>query len=300
MTRLAAEFPQSGRVRFTAGILALSEKRYADAERIFGQLVSAGVAAPEVLAGLTNAYLGEKEPAKAIQALQDAVRHSPGSRNLRLVLARTAMVSGKYDLAIEQYKQLIAAVPSSIELQRALAGAYKAQGNGAAAIGILEPAVQKDPSNVGASLDLAHALITAGRVADAKRQYRRLLKIQPANPNALNDLSYLMAESGENLDEALALAQKGAQVATDQTLKNSLQDTLGSIYMKKNMYANALQSFQVAVNNDPGSMTFHYHLGSALYRTGDKSRAKTELQAALAATPKSADEPNIRELLARL
>jgi len=299
LTRLVAEFPRSGRVRFTAGVLALSEKRYADAERIFGQLVSAGIAAPEVLAGLTNAYLGEKEPAKAIQALQDAVQHSPGSQNLRMVLARTAMVSGKYDLAIEQYKQLVAAVPASIEYQRELAGAYKAQGNGAAAIGILEPAVQKNPSDVGASLDLAHALITAGRLADAKQQYRRVLKIQPANPNALNDLSYLMAESGESLDEALAMAQKGAQVATDQTLKNSLQDTMGSIYMKKNMYANALQSFQAAVNNDPGSMTFHYHLGSALYQTGNKSKAKTELQAALAATPKSADEPKIRELLAR-
>jgi hypothetical protein len=33
---------------------------------------------------------------------------------------------------------------------------------------------------------------------------------------------------------------------------------------------------------------------------GDKSKAKAELQAALAATPKSEDEPKIRELLARL
>jgi tetratricopeptide (TPR) repeat protein len=300
LTRLSAEFPQSQRVVFTAGELALSEKRYPDAERIFGQMASSRAGNPAVLSALTQAYLGEKEPAVAIRALQDAVQRSPGSPNLRLVLAQTAMSTRHYDIAIDQYKQLVAAFPASIELNRALATAYHAQGNATAAIGVLEPAVQKNPSNVAASLDLAHALYGAGRFDDAKRQYRRLLKLQPNNPNALNDLSYLMAQSGENLDEALALARKGEQLATEQSLKNSLQDTLGSIYLKKNMYDSALQSFQIAVNSNPGSMTYRYHLGTTLYQMGNKPRAKAELQAALAATPKSGDEPKIRELLARL
>jgi tetratricopeptide (TPR) repeat protein len=300
LNRLASAFPRSARVRITMGVLALSEKRYPDAERIFGQLASAGVGTPEVLSGLTQAWLGQKEPAKALQNLQDVLKRNPGSLASRQLLAQAAMSSGKYDIAIEQYKQLAAAVPASVEVQRALAAAYNAQGNAAAAIGILEPAVQKNPSNVAASLELAHVLLKAGRTSDAKLQYRRMLKIQPNNPNALNDLSYLMAESGENLDEALALARKGTQFATDQSLKNSLQDTLGSIYLKKNMYESALQSFQVAVNSNPGSMTFRYHLGTTLYQMGNKSKAKAELQAALAATPKSEDEPKIRELLARL
>jgi predicted Zn-dependent protease len=299
LNRLVLAFPRSPRVRITMGVLALSEKRYPDAERIFGQLASSGVGNPEVLAGLTQALLGEKEPAKALQNLEDVLKRNPGALGPRELLARAAMASGKYDIAIEQYKQLTAALPGSLGVQRALAAAYNAQGNESAAIGILEPVVQKNPSNIAASLELAHVLLKAERVGDAKQQYRRMLTIQPNNPNALNDLSYLMSQSGENLDEALTLARRGAQFATDQTLKNSLQDTLGSIYMKKNMYESALQSFQVAVNGNPGSMTFRYHLGAALYQTGNKSQAKTELQAALAATPKSADEPKIRELLAR-
>jgi tetratricopeptide (TPR) repeat protein len=300
LTRLAAAFPRSARVRITMGSLALSEKKYAEAERIFGQLASAGIGAPEVLSGLTQAYLGQDEAPKALQALEDVLKRNPGSLNTRELLARAAMSSRKYDIAVDQYKQLAAAVPTSIDIQRALAAAYNAQGNATAAIGILEPAVQKAPSNVAASLDLAHVLLKAGRLADAKVQYRRMLKIQPNNANALNDLSYLMAQSGESLDEALALARKGQEVATEQNLKNSLQDTLGWIYLKKNMYDNALQSFQVAVDKNPGSMTFRYHLGTTLYQMGNKSRAKTELEAALAATPKSEDEPKIRELLARL
>jgi len=46
-------------------------------------------------------------------------------------------------------------------------------------------------------------------------------------------------------------------------------------------------------------MTLRYHLGTTLYQMGNKSRAKAELPAALAAPAKSADEPKIREVLAR-
>jgi len=300
LNRLVLQFPRSARVRIAMGALALSEKRYPEAQRIYEQVASAGIGTPEVLSGLTQSYLGQNESAKALQNLQDVSKRNPNSLVPHELLARAAMSSGKYDIAVDQYKQLAAALPASMEIQRALAAAYNAQGNTGAAIGILEPAVQKNPANVAASLDLAHLLLKAGRIPDAKVQYRRMLTIQPNNPNALNDLSYLMAQSGENLDEALALARNGTKFATDQNLKNSLQDTLGSIYLKKNMYDSALQSFQVAVNSNPGSMTFRYHLGTTLYQMGNKSKAKEELKAALAATPKSADEPKIRELLSRL
>jgi thioredoxin-like negative regulator of GroEL len=74
---------------------------------------------------------------------------------------------------------------------------------------------------------------------------------------------------------------------------------LGWIYLKKRMYDSALQSFQTLVNSNPGDMTFRYHLGVTLYQMGNKNKAKLELQAALAATNKSEDEPRIRELLSR-
>lgn len=300
LNRLSADFPQSGQVRFRMGVLALSEKKFSYAEQIFRQLAGSAGADPQVYSGLAQAYAGQKEPAKAIQALQDELKRIPGSVGLRQVLAQVAMASGKYDIAIEQYKQLATADPSSIDIQRALADAYRAQGDATGAIAILQAAVQKDPSHVAASLDLAHALLSAGRVGDAKAQYRQTLKIQPNNPNALNDLSYLMADAGENLDEALVLAQRAAQFATEPSLKTSLSDTLGWIYLKKHMYDMALQRFQSLVNDNPQSMVFRYHLGNTLYQMGNKTQAKVELEAALAASTKSDDEPRIRELLARI
>src|ERR1035437_2790424 len=84
------------------------------------------------------------------------------------------------------------------------------------------------------------------------------------------------------------------------SLKTSLSDTLGWIYLKKHMYDRALQTFQSLVNNNTGNMTFRYHLGTTLYQMGNKTKAKAEFEAALAAATKSDDEPKIRELLARI
>jgi predicted Zn-dependent protease len=300
LNRLAADFPKSPQVRFRLGILALAEKKFGEAEQVFRELAKAAGPDPQVYSGLAQAFVGQKETAKAIEAVQDELKRSPGSLGLRQVLAQVAMSSGKYDIAIEQYKQLVTAAPKSVDFQRALAAAYSAQGNAADAVGVLQAAVQKDPSQVAVSLDLTHALLSAGRVDDAKTEYRRLLKIQPNNPNALNDLAYLMADSGENLDQALELARKGTQFATEPSLKTSLSDTIGWIYLKKHMYDSALQTFQSLVNGNPESMTYRYHLGTTLFEMGNKPKAKAELEAALGATGKSVDEPKIRELLARL
>ena len=146
---------------------------------------------------------------------------------------------------------------------------------------------------------LAQSLVAGGRVEDAKARYRKILQAEPNNANALNDLAYLMADSGEKLDEALTYAQRGTQFAKDPGLKTSLSDTIGWIYVRKNMNDLAIQTFEPLVSNDPRNSTYLYHLGVALLQKGDKLKAKTELQAALAAKPGPQDEAKIRELLAK-
>jgi Flp pilus assembly protein TadD len=153
---------------------------------------------------------------------------------------------------------------------------------------------------VPAALALAQAYYVEGKTDEAKSGYRRVLELKPDEPRALNNLAFLMLESGESPDEALKLAQRGLQAKPDPTLKTSLSDTVGWAYLKKKMYNEAVQTFQSLVKANDSNSTFHYHLGAALYEKGDKQRARTELQAALAAKPKPAEEPKIRELIGKL
>ena len=58
-------------------------------------------------------------------------------------------------------------------------------------------------------------------------------------------------------------------------------DTLGWIYLKKELYPFAIRTLGTAVELDPKNPTLHYHLGLAYARSGDAGRARTTLETAL-------------------
>jgi tetratricopeptide (TPR) repeat protein len=300
LKKVLDQFPQSPDALLRMGTLLLSEKKYKDAEETFRRIGGAPAKDPTVLALLTQALQGQNQGARAIQLLQDELKNNPNSPALRQLLGRAAAAAGKYDIAIEQFTQLAAANPVALEPLLALAGTYTAKGDRASALGTLEKAAQTDPKSVPASLLLAQAYVSSGRIDEAKARYRHILEIEPANANALNDLAYLMADSGENLDQALTYAQTALKSQVDAGLKASLTDTLGWIYTRKSMTDEAVQTFQRLVQENPGNATFHYHFGAALYQKGDKRRAREELQSALTAKPVASDEAKIRKLLAEL
>jgi predicted Zn-dependent protease len=112
---------------------------------------------------------------------------------------------------------------------------------------------------------------------------------------ALNNLAYIIAESpGGDLDQALTFAQRANQRLPQAV---EIADTLGWIYLKKNLADNALEIFRNNVTKSPNNSTYRYHLAMALYQKGDKTRAKQELQNALTHNPSKEEESNIKELL---
>jgi tetratricopeptide (TPR) repeat protein len=300
LNRLISDFPQSPNARYQLGVLAISERKYGEAEDIFRELQKNVAGNPKVIAGLVDAYRGQNQSGRAMQLLQDELKRSSNAQPLRGLLARFAADWGNPDLAIEQYRQMLLADPKSVDIRLAMGQAYETKGDYASAVPVFEKAAQTDAKSEMASLKLAGALGEAGRTNEAKASYRRALALQPDDPRAMNSLAFLMLETGESVDDAMKLAQRGLRFADDPRMKNSLEDTLGWAYLKKRMYDAALQTFQSIVKADPSNATFHYHLGTALYEKGDKRQARIELESALAAKPVPGDEPKIRELLTHL
>ena len=301
LNRLAAEYPNSTQIQFRLGVLDIDEHRYKEAEDVFKNLQSAATSDPTVLANLAQAYRGENEPAKALEMLQAEVKKNPNSTVLHGLLAAFAIASRNYDLAIDQYKQLATLNPKSAGAQVYLASAYQAKGDLKTAMGIFEKASQLEPKSPLANFALAQAYLASGRLNEAKARYRYLLTLDPNNGVALNDLAYLMADSGENANEALALALRSQQHApSDPQMKSSLADTLGWIYVKLNDNNRAIAALQPLVNEHPDNAEFRYHLAMAWFQKGNKPEARTQLQAALRDKPAPADESKIQELLARL
>ena len=87
-----------------------------------------------------------------------------------------------------------------------------------------------------------------------------------------------MIDSGENPDIALQFAQAAkAKLPT----RPEVNDTLGWIYYKKNMTSQAITALREATDRAPKNATFHYHLGMAYAKAGDKVKARAALETAL-------------------
>jgi tetratricopeptide (TPR) repeat protein len=123
------------------------------------------------------------------------------------------------------------------------------------------------------------------------------LKIDPNNGFVLNNLAYLLAETGENLDEALKMAQDAQRLIKGNP---AIDDTLGWVYLKKGLTGSAVQVFQNIVQKDPKNATYRYHLGAALLASGERDKAKEELHKALENRPSPVETETIDRLLAKI
>jgi len=226
------------------------------------------------------------------------LKKSPDSLMLRNLLGLTAVRAGKYGMAVEQYQRALKQAPNSIELQLRLGEVYRLQGDMPNAIATLEKAQQAAPKDPEPLRVLAYTLQRAGRTDEAIKRYRQLVEFSP-QPEILNNLAFLLAEQGgnKNLEEAQQLAQRALLSKKNDP---SISDTLGWIYLRKNIPDSALRIFQELARTNPDSAIFRYHLAMALFTKGDKQTARRELEAALTKKPSVEDEAKIRELLARV
>jgi tetratricopeptide (TPR) repeat protein len=294
LTQLLKESPQDVETRFQLGSLAFQQRKYPEAiERLSGLTNSND---PRVFAALGATYAREGQFDKAVEVANQGLKRFPDSTVIREQLAESAVYGGKFDLAISESKKLIASNPKSVEAYVRLGAIYDLKGDSASSIGVFQQAHDLAPNELGPALTLAQAFSQAGRRAEAMGVYQSILKAHPNDPTALNNTAYFLCDTGGNLDEALRLAQSAVQKVPDQP---SFADTLGYVYLKRGMRNSAIQTFSSLVRKYPKYATYHYHLGLALYETGNKTGAKKELHDALAAHPSRRDALRINELLAR-
>jgi tetratricopeptide (TPR) repeat protein len=118
-----------------------------------------------------------------------------------------------------------------------------------------------------------------GDEAGARERFERVLQLDPEAAVAANNLAWMYASKGGNLDVALQLAQTAQKKLPNVPAVN---DTLGFIYIKRNLAPLAVSTLKVSVERDPDNALFHYHLGLAYAGAGDAARAKRALSRALA------------------
>ena len=288
-------YPKSNDVLFQLGQLEFLEKNYKQAEASFQTLMQSND--PRGLPGVMESKVAQSQWDQAIQIAQGQIKQAPDRTDYRLALAKIYFRAGKFADSAAQYQTLIDKNPKVSELYVRL-GEAKDNGHDVnGAIDSFKKAKEMDPNNYLPVLELALLYNRAGRDEEARKTYEDVIKLQPDNVEALNNLAYLKADSGVDLDQALAYAQRAQQKRPNDP---NVIDTLALIYIRKNLTDDSVRMLRDLVSKRPENPIFHLHLALALYQKGERPEAKKELETALRNKPSEREQGKIKELLAKV
>ena len=156
---------------------------------------------------------------------------------------------------------------------------------------------RSEPDSVSANTIIAMLYEAEGNKGEARKRYERIIQIDPGAAVAANNLAYSYAEDGGNLDLALQLAQTARQKLPESA---EVADTLGWVYVKKDLATLAIPRLEEAVAKSPGTALLHFHLGVALVKSGQKIKSRQVLERALSLNLPAPAADEARRLVAEL
>lgn len=282
-------------------VLDLLQKRYKDADDLFRKAYTVDPSDLRAVQGLAEVHFQQNDPDKAIAVIADEVKKQPQRPDLKKELANAELRARRFDQAIADYQSIIDRYKDTpieqADFYNRIGVTYSIEGNYPKAIENMQKARQLAPANIAYISTLAQFYDNAGKPQEALSGYRDAMKIDPNNAVVLNNLAYLMTQTGGNLDEALTLAQRAKQQLPNMT---EVSDTIGWIYIKKNLSDSAIEIFRDLTAKVKDNSTFHYHYGMALAQKGDKPHAVQELKSALQYKHSDTEGNQIKELIQKL
>jgi putative PEP-CTERM system TPR-repeat lipoprotein len=277
---------------------------------------------------LATAQLVAKDLAGARKTLQDALRIQPDYLEAQLMLGGVEVQGARFDEAYKLARQIQQQKPKSpagfiLEGDTAFArkdypaalaafeSAYKLEPSGTLLVRQMQVfnATQRTeegekrlvswlaahPEDARTRAILAESLIKRGQYKAAVEHYLILNKSTPNNLVVLNNLAWALFESKDN--RALGFAEQALKLKPDSP---AVMDTLGWILVQQGQTERGIKLLQQALSKVPDAAEIQFHLAAAFAKTGDRSRAKSELERLLASGVAFPQEQEARALLLQL
>jgi tetratricopeptide (TPR) repeat protein len=258
--------------RFGTAYAAIRD--FAKAEAKYQEALQAGPRNIDAVMGLARIYMQQRKPELALKRIQQQISQFSNEARLYEMLGEVHALQKNYSKAEESYRKAISIDPTNFTAYGLLGQLFLTQNSTDKAIREFETVLKLNPKSIQAQIVLAVIHDANSNPAKAKFHYREALKLDAQSPVAANNLAWLLAESGENLQEALILAQNASAKLPNMP---NVMDTLGWVYFKSGAYASAVDVLKTCVERVPNNATYQYHLGMSYLKLGDKVRAKTYL-----------------------
>jgi tetratricopeptide (TPR) repeat protein len=231
-----------------------------------------------VLRAFVESSFADGHGPEALAAADAALAKHPEIGSLHELRAYALGRLTRNDEAKQEYAKALELDPKDAEAKAGLATLRAQGGDRDGAIALYDEAAALAENPAPYIYLAAQLALAKGDAAGAEQRLRRVVSADPGHVGSRNDLAWLLAEQGQELDAALALALAAERLDASP----DVLDTLGWVYLKRGESAEAVKAFERAVEKRSDSPSMRYRLAIALTQAGDKQRAREMFQTALA------------------
>lgn len=297
LARVIQAKPREAAAHALNGAILLKEGDLEQAGRAFDTALALNPALFEALAGLVSIDLAAKRYAEAGARVDAVVRQNPSSPEPLLLAADVYMASGDFAKQELALKQAITVSPEAPAAYGRLGQLYAVQNRLGDATRHFEELARLAPQSVAAPTMLGVLAYMQRDQAKAQKWWEAALTINPQAAAAANNLAWLYAETGQNMDRAVSIAEAAKVQLPDEV---EVEDTLGWVYYKRGLAVKGLQHLEEATRKQPDNPNFQFHLGMAYAQLKEDSKARRALERALQIDPRFAGADDAKAALKTL
>ncbi|MBW2542671.1 MAG: tetratricopeptide repeat protein [Deltaproteobacteria bacterium] len=245
----------------------------------------------DILRNLVRLDQKENRFAESVARVDEAVQSEPENAKLRTLSGLVALMDDRGEDAEKAFQKAIELDPTDSAGYEQLARLYAKTGRLSEAVTTYEAAIEARPEDPNLHYFLGTLYAFGGAQDKAIERYEDAIRYGPDLAYPKNDLAYIYAESGENLDRALDLAQDAKAALPDTA---TVADTLGWVLYKRGIPSAAISYLKEAVANSDGDIAVAgismHHLAQAYEADGNPEKARETLRRAIAELEKAAAE----------
>ena len=223
---------------------------------------------------LAEVYESIKQHKKAIEAFSTVTPKSPLYSNVTIQIANNLDNIDRQDEAISRLDALIALEPDNFQAWSTKGSIYYGREKWLKAAEALSLALArlkvKKRQHWAVYYYRGMSYERAGQWSKAEPDFQMALKLRPSQPAVMNYLGYSWIDRGENLDEALEMVEKAAEL---RPRDGYIIDSVGWAHYRLGKYEEAVKRLERAVKLRPGDPTINDHLGDAYWKVGRKLEA---------------------------
>jgi len=247
------------------GSLNFAEQKLPAAENWYEQALGHDPNSLDALEGLTNLYLSQKQPDKAIARINAQIERTPSNSAFYYVLGVAENSKGDLPAAETALKKSVELNKNDADAIVKLGQVQAAMGNPDQALATWSQGARENPQEAAFYIASAGVYVGKRDLERATSAYEMALKLRPEDPGVANNLAYALLETNGDLDRALELAQSARRGMPDSP---EVADTLGLALYRKGVYESAIGMFEEAIklaakNKQGENPTYHYQLAMA-------------------------------------